>query len=92
MENIIQINDLSRSKHAFNSSGKRYTAVGHDGKTIPETTDAQVWAQEFVTISDRLIQFDSQKPEDMLKDEGWMIGWFANAIEAGRAAGRNQGE
>lgn len=39
-------------------------------------TDAAKWAAEFVHL---------RKTRDM--DEGAMIGWFANAIEAGRAAG-----
>jgi hypothetical protein len=38
------------------------------------TTDAQVWAQEFVRLHGG--------------DEGLMIGWFANAIETGRGAQR----
>ena len=37
-------------------------------------TDAQRWAQEFCAMHDG--------------DEGLMIGWFANAIEAGRSAPR----
>lgn len=47
--------------------------------TLLDTTDAQVWAQEFIKII-------REKPELAL-DEGMMIGWFANAIEAGRIAG-----
>lgn len=83
MKNIVQINELSSHKSRVNSNGTIYTLVGHDGKVIPETIDAKVWAQEFVKISDRLI-LDGYKPEEVLKDEGWMISWFANAIEAGR--------
>tara|TARA_Y100000296_G_scaffold49760_1_gene57017 strand:- start:2949 stop:3125 length:177 start_codon:yes stop_codon:yes gene_type:complete len=37
-------------------------------------TDAQTWAQEFCA------RFPGN-------DEGTMLGWFANAIEAGRNAG-----
>lgn len=42
-------------------------------------TNAQLWAQEFIRIV-------REKPFtiDPL-DEGFLIGWFANAIEAGRS-------
>src|SRR5260221_5837456 len=41
------------------------------------TPDASVWAKEFRAIwSERKVM-----------DEGWLIGWFANAIETGRSAG-----
>lgn len=44
-------------------------------------TNAQLWAQEFMrTIRRNLIEID----------EGFMAGWFANAIEQGRAAGRKE--
>lgn len=39
------------------------------------TTDAEVWAAEFAKV----------RPE---VDRGLMVGWFANAIETGRDAGR----
>lgn len=42
-------------------------------------TDAAKWAKEWMRIYNTL-------PESEV-DEGWMIGWFANAIEAGRNAG-----
>ena len=41
-------------------------------------TDAQRWAYEFSSRAHRV--------PDML-DEGWLVGWFANAIEIGRSAG-----
>lgn len=45
------------------------------------TTDAVVWAQEFVkTLREHPQTADPH-------DTGFMIGWFANAIETGRAAG-----
>lgn len=49
-------------------------------KRLHCTTDAQVWAKEFNTIFIGLHGFEL--------DEGWLIGWFANAIEIGRDAGR----
>jgi hypothetical protein len=47
------------------------------------TTDGQVWAQQFNLIFAEL-------HEGTTLDEGWLIGWFANAIETGRAAGQRQ--
>ena len=43
-------------------------------------TDGAKWAAEFRRIAIGLGYSDM--------DEGWLIGWFANAIEAGRDAGR----
>lgn len=43
------------------------------------TTDAQVWAEEWCKIATRL----SNEGEKLI-DEGWMVTWFANAIETGR--------
>ncbi len=43
-------------------------------------TDAVEWVKQW-----RLI-YDVVKDDDDL--DGWMLGWFANAIEAGRSAGR----
>jgi diacylglycerol kinase family enzyme len=47
------------------------------------TTDARAWAQEWCRIAREI----SARGDDLI-DEGWMIGWFANAIEMGRDAGR----
>jgi hypothetical protein len=41
--------------------------------------DAQLWAREFVRLAPPT-------------DEGTMIGWFANAIDAGRDAGRDEAD
>lgn len=41
-----------------------------------ETTDAQVWAREWCAVAREL----EARGESVI-DEGWMIGWFANAIE-----------
>lgn len=46
-----------------------------DEKRLRGTTDASVWAEEFKKVY----------PD---ADRGTMIGWFANAIETGRDAGR----
>lgn len=52
------------------------------------TTDAQVWAEEFQRVYRHLVHQGyadpHQKPVD---DTGWLIGWFANALEVGRSAG-----
>jgi NTP pyrophosphatase (non-canonical NTP hydrolase) len=42
-------------------------------------TDAQKWAQQFMAVMAKIGRGQV--------DEGLMIGWFANAIEAGRSAG-----
>lgn len=41
-------------------------------------TDGAKWAAEFRRVAISLGYSDM--------DEGWLIGWFANAIEAGRGA------
>lgn len=46
-------------------------------------TDAEKWAEEFVSMFRASVV--SRAPGSV--DEGVMIGWFANAIEAGRSAG-----
>lgn len=43
-------------------------------------TDGVKWAAEFRRISIGLGYSDM--------DEAWLVGWFANAIEAGRSAGQ----
>lgn len=53
-------------------------------------TDAQRWAQAFVerfAVADRYDTNDN----DLNDPIGLMIGWFANAIEAGRDAGARRG-
>jgi len=42
-------------------------------KTLHEDMDASRWAREFMKVWNRGVQMD----------EGWMIGWFANAIMCG---------
>jgi len=49
--------------------------TGSDGRKFPETVDASVWAAQFVR------RFRTV-------DEGDALGWFANAIESGKAVGR----
>jgi hypothetical protein len=58
-------------------------SIGRDGKTFPETTDALVWAKQFTKTTQAP---DFKVPN--LRDEGFLLGWFANAIEAGRSAGK----
>jgi hypothetical protein len=48
-------------------------------------TDAQRWAREFIDIIS-----DESMVEADPTDEGFMIGWFANAIENGKIAGRQE--
>lgn len=49
-----------------------------DENALRATTDAAVWARAFLRVVHDL---------DGDFDEGFVIGWFANAIETGRAAG-----
>jgi hypothetical protein len=57
------------------------------------TTDAAVWAAEFVRIFAGCTVWDAETlgtpAADLHLDEGTMVAWFANAIEVGRDAGRN---
>jgi hypothetical protein len=48
-------------------------------------TDAARWARAFADLELR----GSLRPEDNDR-VGWLIGWFANAIETGRDAGRRE--
>ena len=49
---------------------------------LHSTTDAWVWAQEFCA------RFNLFTEDGVVQDpHGLMVGWFANAIETGRAAG-----
>jgi hypothetical protein len=43
-------------------------------------TDAAKWAGEFCRVAKQI--------DGTVLDEGWVIGWFANAIETGRGHGR----
>ena len=53
-----------------------------DGQLLARLgTDAQLWAREFIRLHGY----------SFIKDEGLMISWFANAIEAGRSAGWQAG-
>lgn len=45
---------------------------------LSRTTDAQAWADEFLKAVEAL-------PPGPTVDEGFMIGWFANAIETAKS-------
>jgi hypothetical protein len=47
-------------------------------------TDGQAWACEF------LAKFDGETVGGERVDEGLLLAWFANAIEAGRTAGERE--
>lgn len=53
-----------------------------NARDLLSTTDAQVWARAFME------RFGGLTVGEGTVDEGTMIGWFANAIETGREAGR----
>jgi hypothetical protein len=48
-----------------------------------QDTDAKHWAESWVGIAQDILIRHDWDPHALL-DEGWMIGWFANAIEVGR--------
>lgn len=57
------------------------TQFDNDGDLLQYMgTDAVKWAKEFIE------RFNDNFP-DVHLDTGWVIGWFANAIEAGRGVG-----
>lgn len=50
-------------------------------------TDAAKWTDEFMRVKHEIeAAGDGRSPDDW----GWMIAWFASAIEAGRTAGRRE--
>ena len=52
--------------------------------------DAMRWAETFCEIyRERCIE--QGRHPDITIDEGWLVGWFANAIEAGGGEGYNRG-
>jgi hypothetical protein len=51
-------------------------------------TDAQKWAQEWCRIAKEIEEAEDGRA---VIDEGWMIGWFANAIMAGNDEGYRKG-
>lgn len=60
-----------------------------DGSTIHDrlqTTDAMVWAKEFLKVWDDPMNAPNIMSDDGRPKEGWLVGWFANAIERGRMA------
>lgn len=54
-------------------------------RRLHETDDAQVWAREWCSIARQIVDSGGQ-----LIDEGWMIGWFANAIEVAKRIDRDR--
>lgn len=47
------------------------------------TTDAMVWAEEWCKIAREIEAADDGRE---VIDEGWMVGWFANAFAAAERA------
>ncbi len=65
-----------------NAAGDMLTYMG---------TDAAKWAEQWVAICQNHFDEKGHPYPDHVIDEGWMISWFANAIEAGRTAGFDKG-
>jgi hypothetical protein len=59
-----------------------FTEQGSDGKCIPRSTDARLWAREFVKTTTINMS--------IALDEELMTTWFANAIMAGYDQAKNQ--
>lgn len=51
--------------------GMQMSEPTNDGKEITQTTDAQVWAKEWVRIAREIEAADDGR---QVIDEGWMIG------------------
>lgn len=62
-------------------------AQSADTVRLYATTDAKVWAEEFMKVVRS--KWDGTR---LPVNEGFMIGWFANAIETAKAHARNDGE
>lgn len=61
-------------------------------RKLHSTTRADVWAEEFCKLFTIQRRGSDDRPEVSGisdDDQGLMIGWFANAIETGRDAGRS---
>lgn len=57
---------------------------------LTDTTDAMAWANAFCDQFDGQV-ISSMEPIDVAAvGPGAMVGWFANAIEAARRAGRQE--
>lgn len=52
-------------------------------KELLTTMDAAVWAREFCKVAKRLGVVQLMHSKIYSIDEGWMLGWFANAIMTG---------
>jgi hypothetical protein len=62
-------------------------------RTLLATTDAGLWAEEFVRIFNGATIGSPQENHSSghtYVDEGTMLAWFANAIETGRNFGRKE--
>lgn len=53
------------------------------------TTDAQVWAREWCAVA---CQIEAADDGRTVIDEGWMISWFANAIQTADDHARASGK
>lgn len=56
---------------------------------LHSTDDAMVWAKEWVGIAAVLLARSNGNPLTLL-DEGWMVGWFANAMGVAESFSRKR--
>lgn len=80
-EDKANVRDLDTERAILEDKDGEYITVP-DGVTdtakLYATTDAAVWASEFVKVAER---------NGQTLDEGWVAGWFANAIETAKILG-----
>lgn len=62
---------------------------GAGNPAFAQSMDATAWAKEWCRIA-RKIEEESEETGGKVIDEGWMIGWFSNAIMRGWDTGRRE--
>lgn len=58
-----------------------------DALSKAQDPDARKWARAFIRTAIEVSDREGYTPLLPDIDEGWLIGWFANAIETGRSVG-----
>lgn len=70
------------------STDRTPTDPDHLAAVLHATTDAMVWAEAFCDLFTPC-SGPPTEGKDRGESVGLMVGWYANAIEVGRTAGRN---
>lgn len=77
-----QVRDLEKERGILELNSAEIDGTATLTAKLYATTDAQVWAKEFIKVHSR--------NGGTIIDEGFLIGWFANAIETAKTHERNQ--